>query len=292
MKTTILTVAAAAAVLAAAASPAAAQTFDSRAVEIKDAVARVVVIVEDRRDISVEVEPGSAGLPGLQIQRRGDRVVIDGGLHSQIRSCRSGAAYARQPGDGASVEVRNRGRVDLRNASLVVIRSPRDVRVSSGGGVFGSVGPGGASVSLNSGGCGDWTVANTSGELGVNLGGSGTVRAGSSDRLSTNIGGSGDVVAGATGALSARIGGSGSITVARADGPTDLVIGGSGDITVRQGNTPRLSAVIGGSGDIDFRGAARDVNVVVSGSGDVRVGRATGQVSRVVTGSGDVHIGR
>lgn len=295
MKTIVLTAAQAmigAAVLAVAASPAAAQTFDSRSVEIRDAVARVVVIVEDRRDVSVEVEPGAAGLPGLQIRRLGDRVVIDGGLRNQIRNCHSGAAYARQPGDGAWVEVRNRGRVEMRNASLVVIRSPRDVDVSAGSAVFGSVGPGAASIELGAGGCGDWTVANTSGAMELNVGGSGTIRAGTSRRLEAKVGGSGDIVAGATGDLDAKVGGSGSITVARADGSADLAIGGSGDIVVRGGRVASLSAAIGGSGDIDFRGEARDADVAIAGSGDVRIARATGDVSRAIVGSGDVHIGR
>lgn len=289
MKAIVLTVAA---VLAAAASPAAAQTFDSRSVEIKDAVARVVVIVEDRNDIGIEVEPGAAGLPGLQIRRIGDRVVIDGGLRNQIRNCRSGPAYARQPGDGASVELRNRGRIDMRNASLIVIRSPRAVDVAAESAVFGSVGPGAASIELSSGGCGDWTVANTAGAMDLNVGGSGTIRAGNSRRLEAKVDGSGDIVAGATGDLDAKVGGSGSITVARAEGSADLAIGGSGDITVRGGRASSLSAAIGGSGDIDFRGEARDVDVAIAGSGDVRIARATGAVSRAVVGSGDIHIGR
>ena len=295
MKTIVLTAAQAmigAAVLAVAASPAAAQTFDSRSVEIRDAVARVVVIVEDRRDVSVEVEPGAAGLPGLQIRRIGDRVVIDGGLRNQIRNCHSGAAYARQPGDGAWVEVRNRGRIDLRDASLIVIRSPRAVDVSAGSAVFGSVGPGAASIELGAGGCGDWTVANTTGSMELNVGGSGAIRAGTSRRLEAKVGGSGDIVAGATGDLDAKVGGSGSITVARADGPADLAIGGSGDITVRAGRIRNLSAAIAGSGDIDFRGEAGQVDAAIVGSGDIRVARASGEISRAVMGSGSVIVGR
>jgi len=290
MKTIILT--AVAAVLAVAASPAAAQTFDSRSVEIKDAVARVVVIVEDRRDVSVEVEPGAAGLPRLQIRRVGGRVVIDGGLRRDIRNCNSGPAGARQPGDGASVELRNRGRVNLSDASLIVIRSPRAVDINAGSAVFGSIGPGAASIELGAGGCGDWTVANTSGAMALNVGGSGAIRAGTSDHLAANLGGSGDIVAGATGRVKANVGGSGSITVARADGPVDFAIAGSGDITVRGGRTPALSAAIHGSGDIDFRGEAGDVDVAIAGSGDVRIARATGAVSRAIVGSGEVRIGR
>ena len=292
MKSVILSTAAVLA-LAAAAAPAAAQTFDARRVELKDAVVRVVVIAEDRSDISIEVEPGRAGLPALDVRRVGDRVVIDGGLRRDIRNCRSGPAYARQPGEGASVEVRNRGRIALSDASLIVIRSPRDVKVGGdGGGVFGSVGPGARSIGLGNGGCGDWTVANTSGRMDLAVGGSGTIRAGTSSSLDASVGGSGDIVTGATGRLKASIGGSGEITVARADGPVDLAIGGSGDITVRGGRATALSAAIGGSGDIDFRGEAGTVDAAIAGSGDIRIARASGNVSRAVVGSGSVIVGR
>jgi len=294
MKALVPSLAAVAAVagLAAVASPAAAQTFDARSVELKDAVARVVVIVEDRSDVRIEVEPGRAGLPALQVRREGSKVVLDGGLRRDIRNCRSGEAYARQPGQGASVEIRNRGRIDMADASLVVIRTPRDVKVAGGGAVFGSVGPGARSVDLGAGGCGDWTVANVSGRMELAVGGSGAIRAGTSSQLDVSIGGSGDVVAGATGGLDANIGGSGSITVARADGDADLAIGGSGDITIRGGRIRTLSAAIAGSGDIDFRGEAGQVDAAIVGTGDIRVARASGEVSRAVMGSGSVIVGR
>lgn len=292
MKTVVLSAVAAVLGIAAAASPAAAETFDARRVELKDAVARVVVIVEDRSDVSIEVEPGRAALPALQLRREGNKVVLDGGLRRDIRNCRSGPAYARQPGEGASVEVRNRGRIDMNDASLVVIRAPRDVQVDGGGAVFGSVGPGARSLELNAAGCGDWTVANVGGRMQLQIGGSGTVRAGTSSRLDVKIGGSGDVVAGATGDLEANIDGSGSIVVARAEGDADLAIGGSGDITVRGGRARNLSVAIAGSGDIDFRGEADQVDAAIVGSGDVRVSRVRGEVSRAVMGSGSVIIGR
>ena len=47
-------------------------------VEIRDAGARVVVIPEDRSDIAVEIEQGTAGLARLTVTRRGSDVIIDG----------------------------------------------------------------------------------------------------------------------------------------------------------------------------------------------------------------------
>jgi hypothetical protein len=146
------------------------QAKASPEVEIKDAVARVVVIVEDRADVAVEVTQGNTRLPKLQVRRRGDEIQIDGGLggrrfNDAIRNCRSGPADARQPGDGASVEVRDLGRINVSDAPLIIIRSPRDVNVSAGSAVFGAVGRGARSVELSNGGCGDWVVANTDGSL-------------------------------------------------------------------------------------------------------------------------------
>lgn len=266
-------------------------------VEIDNAVARVAVLVEDRTDIAVEIEPGSADLPTLRVTRNGDDVRIDGGLGrrglfggSSIRNCRSGPGTG-QPGAGASVEVRNVGRVNLSDAPLIVIRTPRAVDVGASGAVFGSIGRGASSVDLGNGGCGTWHVANTEGPMSLRIRGSGDMRAGTSTALEARIAGSGSLTAGATGDLKASVTGSGDVTIARVDGPTDISIAGSGDVAVRAGASPNLRISITGSGDVEFGGVAGDVSVSIAGSGDVRVARATGSVSRSIVGSGDIRIG-
>ena len=291
--------AAAAAVLAAfaAAQPAAAQEA-----EIRNAVARVIVIPEDRADIAVEITRGSADLPQLTVERRGSKVRIDGGLgrrrsvmqlsNDSIRECNDGRADARQPGDGATVEVRGKGRIRLEDAPLVVLRTPRDVDVSSGSGVYGAVGRGARSVDLGGGGCGNWTVANVDGRLEVAVGGSGTIRAGTSRSLEASVGGSGSIFAGATGDLEANIGGSGSIVVAGVNGPAEVAIGGSGDVTIRGGRASTLEVAVAGSGNVRFDGVADSLEASIAGSGDVRVAEVTGAVSRSIVGSGEVRIGR
>ena len=297
MKYALLGAVASVAVAACAAAPAMAQD-----VEIRHAVARVIVIVEDRADIGVEVTQGGSRLPQIQVRRDGRDVRIDGGLRRRggffngdsdgIRNCRSGPAGARQPGEGASVEVREVGRVRMEDAPLIVLRTPRDVDVNASGAVFGAVGRGARSIELGNGGCGDWNVANTDGDLSLSMGGSGSIRAGVSRSLEANVGGSGSVMAGATGAAEANVGGSGTITIARISGPSEFAIGGSGDIVIRDGNVPSLDISIGGSGSVDYGGATHDLDVSIAGSGDVRVRAATGQVSRAVIGSGDIVIGR
>ncbi len=298
MKAILLSAAAAVAFTAATASPVLASSGPE--VEIEHAVARVVVIVEDRADIGVEIEQGASQLPALRVQRRGDDVRISGGLGRRfagvsmgdsIRNCRSGPDRTR-PGEGASVEVRNIGRVDLADAPLIVIRAPRAVDIDTGGAVFGSIGRGAASVELGNSGCGDWVVANTDGPVDISSGGSGAIMVGTSRSLDVGLAGSGSLTAGDTGRLDVSISGSGGAMVAAVDGDVDISIAGSGEVAIRRGRAPDLSISVAGSGDIDFGGTAGDVSVSIAGSGDVRIAEATGDISRSIVGSGDIRIGR
>ncbi|WP_415289413.1 DUF2807 domain-containing protein [Brevundimonas sp. S1H14] len=269
-------------------------------VTIRNAVARVIVIPEDRADVGVEITQGSADLPELRIERRGDQVRIDGGLGRSrgmgfnsglIGSCNNGRADARQPGDGATVEVRGKGRIRMEDAPMIVLRTPRDVDVNGGGAVFGSIGRGARSVDLGSGGCGSWTVANVEETLGVVMSGSGNIRTGTSSSLDISVSGSGSISAGATRDLDISSSGSGNVTVASMNGDADISISGSGDIWIRNGQALSLEAAINGSGNVRFDGTARSVEAAIAGSGNVRVSKVTGLVSRAVVGSGDLQIG-
>lgn len=272
---------------------------DGPQVEIRHAVARVAVIVEDRADIAVEVEQGTSGLPAIQVTREGNEVRVDGGLRRRgflnrrdsIQDCRSGPDNAARPGDGASVEVRDHGRINISDAPLIVIRTPRQVNISASGAVFGSVGRGASSVDLGASGCGYWNVANTEGPVSLSIAGSGDMRAGTSASLDISIAGSGSASGGVTRDLDVSIAGSGDVAVARIEGPMDVSIAGSGDVVVRDGTSPEVSISIMGSGDVTFGGVAGDVDVSMAGGGDVNIARATGAVSRSIAGSGDIRIG-
>lgn len=316
-------------VAAAAAAVAFAGAAQAAEVEIRNAVARVVVIPEDRADIAVEIEHGASGLDRLSVTRRGDDVFIDGGLErNAVRNCSSGPANATQPGEGATVDIRGHGRIRVSDTPLVVVRTPRDVDVTagrtggrsriinigrsgSGGAVFGSIGRGARSIELSNRGCGDWTVANTDGELDIGNAGSGSIRAGTSGSLDLSVMGSGGVTVGATGDADISVMGSGDVTVAGArsadisimgsgdvrinalqGGAMDVSIMGSGDVHVGGGSAGNVDVSIAGSGGMRFDGRAGDVNVSIAGSGDVRIAEATGSVNRRVAGSGDIRIGQ
>ncbi|HRH21374.1 MAG TPA: DUF2807 domain-containing protein [Brevundimonas sp.] len=275
------------------ASTAVASTASAQEVEIENAVARVVVIPEDRPDIQVTVEPGTSGLPPIQVSRRGDEVRLDGGLRRRIQTCdtRDFVGNPMEMPDGVRVSVRDHGTIEMSQAPLVVIRTPRDVRINASGAIWGAIGRS-SSTELAAGGCGDWSVGNTDGELSISVGGSGDVRAGTARSGDFAIGGSGSILAGAIGgATDVAIGGSGSVVLASVGGPADIAVGGSGSVRIEGGQASSLDVAIAGSGDVVFRGTAASLSASIAGSGDVTVTRVTGEVDRAILGSGQLHIG-
>ena len=270
-------------ILAAGAALAAAGGAQAATVEIRDAVARVVVIPEARSDIKVEMLSTNPSLP-LEVKTRGSEIVIDGGLGHRITSC-SGVMGK------VSVQVRGLGKVAYGDMPQVVIRTPRDVHVRAGGAVFGSVEKT-DSLELSNLGCGDWTVANVTHELRLNLAGSGDMLSGSAGSAVLKLSGSGDVHTQAIqGPLSVNLAGSGDIVAASVDGPLQVSLAGSGDIVVKAGKASEADLNLAGSGDITFGGVAGSLKARIAGSGDISVHEVTGPVSKAVVGSGEIHVG-
>lgn len=263
-----------------AAGPAGAAT-----VEVRDAVARVVVIPEDRSDVKVEVVRTNSRLP-LTVRTTGQRTIVDGGLENgrRIRNCHAS-------GKASHVDVRGIGQVGWTEMPQVTIRTPRAVDVAAGGAVFGAVGRS-ASLSLGNAGCGDWTIANVAGRAKVSQAGSGDTRIGSTGALKLNVAGSGDVAAGhVNGHLDINIAGSGNVVTRSVTGPLDVSVAGSGDVQVQSGHATTMRVSMAGSGDVDFDGSAESLRARIAGSGDVRVREVKGEVSRVILGSGSVRVG-
>ncbi len=252
-------------------------------IEVKDAAARVTVVPEDRSDIKVEIVSTNPRLP-LTVRTLAGRTIVDGDLERRIRSCRGA-------GERASVDVRDRGSFAYADLPQVVIHTPRDVRIDTGGAVFGAVGRS-ASLDLGNSGCGDWTVANVAGEAKVSQAGSGDTRMGSTGSLRVRLAGSGDVAAAdVKGGLDISIAGSGSAHVKSIAGPLEVSVAGSGDVEVLGGRATTMKVSIAGSGDVDFRGTADSLKVRIAGSGDVHAGQVRGEVSKTIMGSGSIRIG-
>src|ERR1700742_115295 len=117
-----------AAALAAAGTAAAA----GASVEIRDAVARVTVVPEDRADVKVEMLTTNPSLP-LEVRTNGSMTVISGDLAHRINDC-------HRTGDHPSAWVRGIGEISYDKMPQIVIHTPKAVAVSTGGAVFGTVG--------------------------------------------------------------------------------------------------------------------------------------------------------
>ncbi|TAJ73085.1 MAG: hypothetical protein EPO51_06745 [Phenylobacterium sp.] len=270
-------------ILLAAAAVFSAGAAEAASIEIKDAVARVTVVPENRSDIKVEIISPNSRLP-LSVRTLGDRTIVDGDLDRKIRSCRGS-------GERSTVEVREVGTVGYAEMPQVVIHTPRDVHIDTGGAVFGSVGRS-ASLNLGNSGCGDWTVANVEGDARVSQAGSGDTRMGSSGSLKVRVAGSGDVAtADVKGGLDISIAGSGSAHVKSVSGPLEISVAGSGDVDIAGGRATTMKVSIAGSGDVDFDGSADSLKARIAGSGDVHAGQVRGEVSKTIMGSGSVRIG-
>ncbi|MBX3481806.1 MAG: DUF2807 domain-containing protein [Caulobacter sp.] len=274
----------AAVVLTAAATTAGAAQAAGPSVDIRNAVARVTVVPSDRADVEVVIRTPNAKLP-LRIDRRGDRVIVNGDLKwNKIRSCRGS-------GNEASVEVRGVGKVGWDEMPQITIYTPRDVDIEAGGAVFGMIGRA-ESVDLDNSGCGDWQVGNVTGKLEVSQAGSGDVFAGTAGTLAVSVAGSGDTrVKEVAGGADVSIAGSGDVVMASIAGNLEVSIAGSGDVKVLRGHAGKVEVNVAGSGDVRFNGEADSVDISVMGSGDVWVTKVNGNVQKSVMGSGGVHIG-
>ncbi|OXE35917.1 MAG: hypothetical protein CGW95_11065 [Phenylobacterium zucineum] len=251
--------------------------------EVRDAVARVVVIPEARNDVRVEVLKANRSLP-LTVRTEGDRVVIDGKLGPRIINCRS-------TGENARVHILGIGEVAYADMPQVVVRAPKAVTGQAGGAVFGMVGKS-ESLDLGNSGCGDWVLADVSGRAILRQSGSGDTKMGASRELDVRIAGSGDVNTGPTaGPVTISVSGSGDVKIASAKGPVDIKIAGSGDVLIAGGHASDASVSVAGSGDVNLNLVAESLRARIAGSGDIRVRQVTGSVSKSSAGSGTISIG-
>src|SRR5437868_5820972 len=130
--------------LLAAAAALTAGTASAAVIDIRDAVVRVTVIPEARNDVAVEIVRPNGQLP-LSVSTLGDRTIIDGGLHHDIRDC-------SRDGPNARVKVRGVGTVSWDEMPQIVIRAPRAVAIQSNGAAYGAIGRSG-SLELRNSGC-------------------------------------------------------------------------------------------------------------------------------------------
>lgn len=259
-----------------------ASAANAASLEIRNAVARVTIIPEDRQDIAVEFLRRNADLP-MTVRKVGDVTRVEGDVTMQSQHC-------RQEGGQPRVTSRNRRSVDYDDMPILVVRTPRRVSVETLGAVYGTVGRS-AGLDLVKHGCGDWTVANVDGPLSVRETGAGRLRFGSAGQTSLHLSGAADVHAGVIrGPLDVRLSGAGQVVVEELRGALDAVVSGVGKVKVLTGKAESVRAAVSGLGGIDFGGVAGSLRASISGFGNIWVREVTGQVVRSVSGGGRVTI--
>jgi hypothetical protein len=272
------------AVLLAATAALAAGSAQAASVEIRDAVARVTVVPEDRADIKVDVIRPNARLP-LRISTMGDRTIVDGDLDHRIRNCNGF-------GEKAHVKVRDVGEVTYPDMPQVVVHTPKSVVISTSGAVQGAIGRSG-DLELHNSGCSAWTIADVAGEAEIHESGAGSIHMGQSDRLSVQLSGAANIHATRVRrALDARLSGAGNIRVDDLQGQLGAQVSGVGQVHVAQGQASLVKASVSGIGSVAFDGVAQDLDASISGLGSVRVNEVKGSVSKSVSGGGSIQIGQ
>lgn len=270
------------ALICAASSVAIAGVASAASVELKDAVARVTVIPEDRSDVKVEFLTSNPKL-SFEVRTFGGNTVIDGRLAHRIHDChhRSGHPVANVWGVG---------QVEGDEIPQVVIRTPRAVAVTANGAVFGAIGRS-ASVDLRDSGCSTWTIADVAGDAAVHSSGAGSVQMGSTGRLDVRLSGAANIhAARVRQGLETQLSGAGNIQVEDIAGPVDARVSGMGRVRLTGGHVTTMRASISGVGGVDFGGTADSLDAGISGIGSVRVRQVTGQVTKSISGAGHVTI--
>lgn len=254
-------------------------------VQVRDFAGFVRVTPENRTDVAISItNPGP--LPAPEVRVSGHRLVVNGRLRGQIRTCRV------RPQGGFVVETRRQGRLEAAALPTLEIRIPQDVVLAVGGATRLHMAPAqNAHVRLD--GCGDADIERIEDGAEISVSGAPDLRLYEAGTATISIAGAGDVTVGAIRqGLTASIAGAGDLVASRVDGPTSIAIQGAGDAAIREGRATALSIAIFGSGDFTHGGSAQTLDAAVFGSGDVRVAHVEGQVSRRVFGSGEVVVGR
>jgi hypothetical protein len=251
-------------------------------VEIRDAVARVTVVPEDRADVKVEMLTTNASLP-LEVRTQGGTTIITGNLAHRITDCHT-------RGDHPTAWVRGVGEIRYENMPQVVIHTPKAVVLEAGGAVYGAVGRA-ASLDLSNSGCSAWTVADVAGDATLHESGAGSVKMGSAGRLLLRLSGAGNLHATDVRGLDATLSGAGSVDIDDLSGAMTARVSGVGHIKVARGHASAVQASVSGVGSVDFGGDAQSLDASISGFGSVRVKAVSGSVTKSVSGGGHVSVG-
>jgi hypothetical protein len=230
---------------------------------LKDVVAEVRIIPENRADFQVNVTRTYPGLPQIRVSQQGGGLVVDGGLYRRIKGC----------GAFGTIAIKDGPRVPKNQVPQIVIRAPLAFSVDANGYVKGNVGATRA-LGMDVSGCGDWNIGDVAGKLDLDVSGLGDVRVGN------------------TGSAEVELSGLGDVDIASVNnGPLSVSASGMGDVRVRGGHATTMKASLSGMGDLSFRGVADSLNADASGMGEINVAKVTGPVRKSRSGLASINVG-
>jgi len=263
---------------------------DGPQIELRDMVARIVVMPEDRSDIDIRVRYGKVHVPTLMVSHHGNVTVLNGHLSNPNKNFGFKFRIDINDTDNGEVDkgtvfISGLGNVNIGDLPLVFVRVPQNAVVKDSAYSFGQVKPS-KSLDFIMNGNGDWQIEPVSGSLSVIDSGSGTLHVSSAGDSIIDSMGSGDIDIGSARNLRISLSGSGGFSSGQSL-DTELQNSGSGDVNL--GRVRNLRAQLNGSGDLTLA-TVGGISVVNNGTSDVRIARANGPVNLDLSGSGDINI--
>ncbi|HWY15501.1 MAG TPA: DUF2807 domain-containing protein [Rhizomicrobium sp.] len=274
------------------------KSFDANAVKLEDIVGSVTVNVRNGGPLTVDVAGSKQRVDGVRVTKDGNRVVIDGSSFSENNSVWDWKNWFNFSTDfsqradnltikvtvpkGASVDVNDL----VGDATIGDTQGALHFEAAATKARIGRV----ARADVSLGGAGKLDIAQVSGPLHLEVGGSGKVTVGPTQSVHAEIAGSGDAQFGAiAGGLSLDIAGAGDVSAASVNGPTHIDIAGSGSVKIADGTANPLHVDIMGAGNFIFGGVAVDPHIDAVGSGNVKLKSYRGHLD--TEGMADVKIG-
>ena len=275
------------------------RNYTAGALKFEDIVGTVIVDVRDGGQMTVEVSGAKARVANLSVAVKGGTLEIDGSENrndTSVWNWRDWFNFSDVEEDrrtnnlfvkvtvprGSDVNIEGLvGDADIGDTQAA-LRLEAAVTNAKVGKV--------SSAKIELGGDGRIDIASVTGDLDLDIGGSGKVKVGSTGNVHADIAGSGDAEFGAiANGLKLSIAGSGDVRAARVNGPVRIEIAGSGNVRIADGVADPLHVEMMGAGDFAFGGVAVDPHIEAVGSGTVRLKSYRGHLD--TEGMADVKIG-
>ncbi|MGH6951238.1 MAG: GIN domain-containing protein, partial [Vitreimonas sp.] len=160
---------------------------EAHEVQLRDVAAIVRITPENRTDIALAIANGGP-LRGPEVRVRGERLLVDGKLRRQIRSC-------RVRGQDFEVTTARNGRLSGGELPVIDLRVPQSAVVHAGGAVRLHMGPS-QSARVRLDGCGEADIERVADAADIAVAGGPDVRLYEAGTATVSVAGAGDVVLG------------------------------------------------------------------------------------------------